>query len=817
MTVCQWRFVPIIRWVLFSGILLFIGGGDAVASSVVHAMVTDVTNRAEHTQMFLYIHVADVISGFFGPVISVLSMEKGHSWTVLVLAQIVVFSATFSLPLSIPEILHFRNKKLGSAFPPTIQPPTDSSPQQPERPAFSRKMRHVLPRVFNILAPLVRILTSNRQCLLLLAVFAPREFFTAIVPDALFFDANVYAPNLHLLSRDRGDDILAGFSMLGLDRLTKFLRHDMAKPNERKALDKKLQDAWKYGSPSIAHAWESYFMLLLATKRKYKNGCESSLYKQLSLKPKEKLRYKLGQERAWVFFDDSRFYLQESCEYEKIDKRRNPPSSEYTIGLRNRVASLEAFIQELRDASPARRDEMLGPAAYIQGISNISTAGPSQVIQTDTTARARLKPDAEGSLVYHGATSIFNSDLLSTSESYPSPTQSLYAESNFDHVMDHFGIKLEDDTVFKALQQFFRWQYPHFMFVYREAFLRDHFGERKGCKYWSSALLLSICALGLLMSDTAVERNLTEQFFQAAESIVMVSGLSRPSIPTVQSFLCLAFFEIGRGNVSKGWAFSGIAFRMAQDLGFQSDPMNWLPHDSTIISSEDIEIRRRIYWGSYISDKLISLILGRPVQLAFDSAEVDLLEFITDGPGMEYWRPVGFGDDPEELRVLSNIPYLKEQIRLYRIVEKMMTTVFSPRTPRTQTDVFTRQTLLDNLNLELLQWRDALPAFAKWNKWSTSVTITPAVATLHLLYSSIRIALNYESATASNVVAAREAALLSCTTAAQDILALVRIYKMQYGLRHAPLILIYASIQASRSIEKFGIPEEQSYLARCRQ
>ncbi|KAL5605665.1 hypothetical protein FOVSG1_005812 [Fusarium oxysporum f. sp. vasinfectum] len=455
---------------------------------------------------------------------------------------------------------------------------------------------------------------------------------------------------------------------------------------------------------------------------------------------------------------------------------------------------------------------MLGSPAYTQGAPNIPAAGPSQVIQNDTTARALLKPDAEGSLVYHGATSIFNSDLLSTSESYPSPTQSLYAESNFDHVMDHFGIKLEDDTVFKALQQFFRWQYPHFMFVYREAFLRDHFGERKGCKYWSSALLLSICALGLLMSETEGERNLSERFFQAAESIVMVSGLSRPSIPTVQSFLCLAFFEIGRGNVSKGWAFSGIAFRMAQDLGFQSDPMNWLPHDSTIVSSEDIEIRRRIYWGSYISDKLISLVLGRPVQLAFDSAEVDLLEFITDGPGMEYWRPVGFGDDPEELQVLSNIPYLKEQIRLYRIVEKMMTTVFSPRTPRTQTDVFTRQTLLDNLNLELLQWRDALPAFAKWNKWSTGVTITPAVATLHLLYSSIRIALNYESATTSNVASAREASLLSCTTAAQDILALVRIYKMQYGLRHAPLILIYASIQASRSIEKFGIPEEQSYL-----
>lgn len=224
------------------------------------------------------------------------------------------------------------------------------------------------------------------------------------------------------------------------------------------------------------------------------------------------------------------------------------------------MASLEAFIRELRDALPAHRDEMLGPAVNRGGASTPLTAGPSQVIQSDTSDRPRLKPGAEGSLVYHGVTSIFNCGILPPSESHPSLTQSLYTESNFDHVLDHFGIKLEDDTVFKALQQFFRWQYPHFMFVYREAFLRDFFSERKGCKYWSSELLLSICALGLLMSETEGDRGLSEQFFRAAESIVMVSGLNRPSIPTVQSFLCLAFFEIGQGNVSKGWAFSGMIY-----------------------------------------------------------------------------------------------------------------------------------------------------------------------------------------------------------------------------------------------------------------
>ncbi|KAF7557587.1 hypothetical protein G7Z17_g622 [Cylindrodendrum hubeiense] len=83
LAVCYWRFVSI-RWVWLSGIFLFIGGGDAVTSSAVHVMVTDVTDSAERAQIFLYLHAADVISGFFGPAISVhsgnLELAKEIFW-----------------------------------------------------------------------------------------------------------------------------------------------------------------------------------------------------------------------------------------------------------------------------------------------------------------------------------------------------------------------------------------------------------------------------------------------------------------------------------------------------------------------------------------------------------------------------------------------------------------------------------------------------------------------------------------------------------------------------------------------------------------
>lgn len=176
---------------------------------------------------------------------------------------------------------------------------------------------------------------------------------------------------------------------------------------------------------------------------------------------------------------------------------------------------------------------------------------------------ANLQVDLEGSLIYHGATSIYrtHSGRSGAGNAFGehSTLSKLPADSdnNFEYVAEHFGISLHDELVHDALLQFFKWQYPHFMFIYREAFLRDHFSDRVRCKYWSSALLLSVCALGTLMSPDKRHRESSAQFFSAAESILIVSGLTKPSIVTAQGFLCLAFYEIGRGNLSKGWGFSG--------------------------------------------------------------------------------------------------------------------------------------------------------------------------------------------------------------------------------------------------------------------
>ncbi|RAL12729.1 MFS transporter [Aspergillus homomorphus CBS 101889] len=174
LAVCFWRFASV-RWVWLSGAFLFVGGGDAVTSSLVHIMVTDVTGPAERAQIFLFLHAADVLAGFCGPAISAALMEKGHVWTVLLLAAAALLAGTFLLTPFIPETLAFRTDAGGPAASPAARIDPSSEP--------ITKPTSIWDRISRVLAPALT-LTSNRQALLLLGVFAPqtaaRDLFTMV-------------------------------------------------------------------------------------------------------------------------------------------------------------------------------------------------------------------------------------------------------------------------------------------------------------------------------------------------------------------------------------------------------------------------------------------------------------------------------------------------------------------------------------------------------------------------------------------------------------------------------------------------------------
>lgn len=84
-------------------------------------------------------------------------------------------------------------------------------------------------------------------------------------------------------------------------------------------------------------------------------------------------------------------------------------------------------------------------------------------------------------------------------------------------------------------------------------------------------------------------------------------------VPTIQALLLLSAQECGRGNRTQAWLYSGMAFRLIDDMGIT---VNGKRHaDGSSFSAEDIEIRNRLFWSCYFWDKLISLYFGRSPSL----------------------------------------------------------------------------------------------------------------------------------------------------------------------------------------------------------
>lgn len=135
--------------------------------------------------------------------------------------------------------------------------------------------------------------------------------------------------------------------------------------------------------------------------------------------------------------------------------------------------------------------------------------------------------------------------------------------------------------------------------------------------YYSEVLLNAILSHSLrwCKSEPNISRMLDAydggaQFFESA-----VDGLysslkgGNGQIPIVQSLLLLSAQECGRGNRTQAWLYSGMAFRLVENLGITIDSRKY--SGDVQFSDEDIEIRNRLFWSCYFWDKLVSLYFGR--------------------------------------------------------------------------------------------------------------------------------------------------------------------------------------------------------------
>lgn len=130
--------------------------------------------------------------------------------------------------------------------------------------------------------------------------------------------------------------------------------------------------------------------------------------------------------------------------------------------------------------------------------------------------------------------------------------------------------------------------------------------------------------------------------------------LRNSSIPTIQALLQQSAREVVFGRSSQAWTFSGVAFRMALDMGIHL-PSDKLQTFVKSLTPEDIEIRKRLFWSCYTWDKILSLYLGRMPGFTPATEEVPLT-FMDDYSDSDLWSPY-YGETPTpELANAPNYP-----------------------------------------------------------------------------------------------------------------------------------------------------------------
>lgn len=162
--------------------------------------------------------------------------------------------------------------------------------------------------------------------------------------------------------------------------------------------------------------------------------------------------------------------------------------------------------------------------------------------------------------------------------------------------------------------------------------------------YYSDALLNAILSHSVrwCKAEPTIAAILESYDGGAVFSHRAVSGLydslkeGHVGIPTIQTLLLLSARECGQGNRTQAWLYSGMAFRMLDDLGITIDSRKY--SDSAQLSDEDIEIRNRLFWSCYFWDKMMSLYFGRSPTLQ-SSQGCPPRTILDDTSELEPWTP----------------------------------------------------------------------------------------------------------------------------------------------------------------------------------
>ncbi|OBZ91009.1 Nitrogen assimilation transcription factor nit-4 [Choanephora cucurbitarum] len=180
-------------------------------------------------------------------------------------------------------------------------------------------------------------------------------------------------------------------------------------------------------------------------------------------------------------------------------------------------------------------------------------------------------------------------------------------------------------------------------------------------------------------------------FFNRAKRLID-DFLDKPRVSTIIALSLLSRYEprpskskLMAAQNSRTWMYSGMAFRMCLELGLNIDT----PESCGMLSEEEIELRRRVFWFCYCLDKQQSLGKERTWSLSSSVVKTQL--------------PFVLSNDRHDQENKHVIDYFRQHIKLMTIGEQVLRLrVLHPATDNSLNSLFAEQAV--QLKLEVMQW-----------------------------------------------------------------------------------------------------------------
>lgn len=360
------------------------------------------------------------------------------------------------------------------------------------------------------------------------------------------------------------------------------------------------------------------------------------------------------------------------CVYDpNSDHRRKGVYKEKIDNLKTRNSTLQTLVQAILNAAEEDVPDLVRQIRTCESLDDLADKilredqGVEDDNYDDTAAFTTSVPTFEtelsgkmgelrlenGSVRFLGGTS--NLIYLDPTEDIDDGDATLETYQQQDEPLRTWTTVTSDtDVIVHLINMYFTWHYPFFTTLSRKLFYRDFLlgkppGTPKRTVYCSSLLVNAMLALGChftnsprACADPKDPSTKGNAFFAEAKRLIVDNDeYEKPRLTTIQALCLMSVREAGCGREAKGWVYSGMAFRMALDMGLNLDSGGMTSHSNPGAMDEyEIDARRVTFWGCFLFDKCWSNYLGRLPQLSVSNITAPKYDVFPDEDS-SVWSP----------------------------------------------------------------------------------------------------------------------------------------------------------------------------------